>query len=230
MSYTDNTIKKLWSKSGGICAFPDCTQELVCDTQQDVIGRMCHIIGRKARGPRGDFNYDENDLDKEENIILLCPTHHEIIDSDTDKYTVEVLRKMKADHEQSIKQLMSNGTKWDVNVSQLYYINLPRLAILAGMNGFNLNFNELLKVTCLHSLKYDLNYVMLQARKLIKAIHINSIPLNDSLNILHTGQIVEFNQDFRTKNMPYHDKVVSGKYCLPKDINKAPHIYYAYDD
>lgn len=36
------------------------------------------------------------------NLILLCPECHKLIDSDVEKYTVEVLKKMKKEHEEQI--------------------------------------------------------------------------------------------------------------------------------
>src|SRR5205823_551994 len=34
-----------------------------------------------------------------ENLLILCGSHHDVVDDDEDAYTVERLLKMKADHE-----------------------------------------------------------------------------------------------------------------------------------
>lgn len=90
-------------KSGGVCAHPDCDKELL-ETGNEVdnlaiVGEMAHIVGEKRQGPRGDFPLKEEERNKEANLILLCATHHTLIDDQPRTYTVAVLRKMKADHE-----------------------------------------------------------------------------------------------------------------------------------
>ena len=46
-----------------------------------------------------------NDYD---NLILLCPTHHTLIDKEDKIYTVEVLRQMKQEHEKFVAQSMKS--------------------------------------------------------------------------------------------------------------------------
>ena len=38
----------------------------------------------------------------------MCPKHHEEIDSDEEKYKVDVLKKMKKDHEAEIARKVAN--------------------------------------------------------------------------------------------------------------------------
>lgn len=100
-------MKALFAKSGGVCAFPGCGKELVeAGNEQDnlaIVGEMAHIVGEKRQGPRGDFDLSDEDRNKESNLILLCATHHTLIDAQPRTYTVAVLRKMKADHESAIR-------------------------------------------------------------------------------------------------------------------------------
>lgn len=95
------TIKRLFAESGNQCAFPKCTTSIIDDSRGIVLGEICHIKAQKVNGPR----YDENQTNEERhgfnNLILLCPLHHSIIDSDTKSYTVERLINMKSKHEDS---------------------------------------------------------------------------------------------------------------------------------
>lgn len=99
MSISDKTRKILWSKSGNCCAM--CNQKLVVeiDGNNTVIGEECHIISSKQNGPRHKYlpNYDTYD-----NLILMCPTHHKIIDDNEMTYTEELLHMLKKNHENSV--------------------------------------------------------------------------------------------------------------------------------
>jgi hypothetical protein len=96
-AYSPPLLKILFSKSGNRCAFPQCMSPI---TEGDtVIGEICHIAAASPRGPRYDANQDEAARNSADNLILLCPTHHTVIDADVESYTVERLEKMKRDHE-----------------------------------------------------------------------------------------------------------------------------------
>lgn len=97
------TIKRLFAVSGNNCAFPKCPLPLVDESSGKVTGKICHI---KAQSP-GGARYDENQTDEErqgfKNLVLMCPIHHDVIDSDEDSYTVERLNQIKLDHEKSFQ-------------------------------------------------------------------------------------------------------------------------------
>lgn len=94
-------LKILFARSGNICAFPSCSTEII-DKNSVVTGHVAHIEAENPGGPR----YNKNQSDKErfgyDNLILLCPTHHTLVDKDTGNYTVEVLK--------SFKQARESGT------------------------------------------------------------------------------------------------------------------------
>jgi hypothetical protein len=64
-----------------------------------VTGEMAHIVAASSQGPRGRVPLNEDELNRAENLILLCEHHHKIVDSRPRTYTVEVLREMKRLHE-----------------------------------------------------------------------------------------------------------------------------------
>ena len=96
-------LKILWGRSGNSCAFPGCSQILVAQSEKEdyaIIGDMAHIIAASQEGPRGK----SQDVDPGEvsNIILLCPTHHRLIDQDPASYPPEELRRWKQEHEKAV--------------------------------------------------------------------------------------------------------------------------------
>jgi 5-methylcytosine-specific restriction endonuclease McrA len=74
-------IKKLWGRSAGLCAFPGCGTDClpVLSGNVAVIGEMAHIIAREPDGTRGEPEGGPNDYD---NLILLCPTCHTLVDKE----------------------------------------------------------------------------------------------------------------------------------------------------
>lgn len=109
------TRKLLWGHAGNQCAFPDCSQTLIVNLGSDesrvlegagaVIGEEAHIRSGKEEGPRYDPAYPKDMVDGYQNLLLLCPTHHTIIDKgDGRGFSIDELVRMKQDHELSINQ------------------------------------------------------------------------------------------------------------------------------
>lgn len=108
MSISDKVKRKLLSASGGFCGNPSCHRNLFdfFETGEITnIEELAHIIGQKELGPRGDDALPLNDRDEFENIILLCPTCHTIIDKNPKLFSKETISKWKKEHEESIKNL-----------------------------------------------------------------------------------------------------------------------------
>lgn len=94
---SDSTIKRLFALSSNKCAFPQCTTALIHGDV--VVGEICHIKAAKPGGPRYDENQSNIERHGFENLILMCGTHHTVIDSDEEAYTIERLTKLKSKHE-----------------------------------------------------------------------------------------------------------------------------------
>jgi hypothetical protein len=69
-----------------------------------VTGRICHIKARQSGGPRYDPNQTDEERRAFENLLLLCPLHHDVIDSDPVSYRVERLLEIKKEHEGSTQR------------------------------------------------------------------------------------------------------------------------------
>lgn len=97
------TIKRLFAVSGNKCAFPKCPLPLVDEESGKVTGRICHIKARNEGGARYDANQADEERHGFENLVLMCPIHHDVIDSDEDSYTVERLQHIKSEHEKAFQ-------------------------------------------------------------------------------------------------------------------------------
>jgi len=106
--------KFLWGRAGNQCAWSDCTQSLtavagdaeagVLKSQGMVIGEEAHIRSSKPDGPRYDPSFPTELIDAYENLILLCPTHHTVIDKDNgDGWPTDAVLQMKRDHEMRLE-------------------------------------------------------------------------------------------------------------------------------
>jgi len=69
-----------------------------------------HIVAKRKGGPRADPSMPKHELDRYENLILLCPTHHyAVVDAEPQKWTVDKLRAMKAQHEEDIARRLAQS-------------------------------------------------------------------------------------------------------------------------
>jgi len=93
------TVKRLFAVSGNRCAFPGCEERLADVASESVMGEVCHIKAKSSDGPRYDAQQTDEERHGFGNLVLLCPTHHTRVDRDPDRYTVERLLEIKAQHE-----------------------------------------------------------------------------------------------------------------------------------
>ena len=89
----------LWSRSGGLCAFPDCGTYCAVEANNNdlsaLIGHIAHIEASSDAGPRANPSLSSRERDAYDNLILLCATHHVLVDAQDSTYTVEMLREWK---------------------------------------------------------------------------------------------------------------------------------------
>ncbi len=130
MNPTNSTLKALFSLSSNKCAFPGCKAQLV--KRNMVIGDVCHIRGEKPGSPRYDETQNADQRRAAENLILLCPTHHREIDTDVERYPVETLSAMKADHEKRATSVPAD----EANVWQQSFTN-QRIVSVGQVGGFS---------------------------------------------------------------------------------------------
>lgn len=112
---------------GGKCEFRGCEKSIVQDIltgEKSNFSNYAHIVASSANGPRGDKVLSSKLSNDENNIMVLCRDHHKEIDDFPEKYTVNILKDMKREHEAYIKDLMNItkessviGVKYTANIS-----------------------------------------------------------------------------------------------------------------
>jgi hypothetical protein len=113
MGLSDRDRKMLWARAGNRCSYrygdEICNELLFLDGGPRPVnkGEECHIVGEKP----GTARYVDvcPGRDAYSNRVLMCRNHHKVIDDAEDMYTIEVLREMKALHEEQIKRATEQG-------------------------------------------------------------------------------------------------------------------------
>ena len=105
VSYIPEKVKiLLWGKAAGRCQYRGCNDSLYRDdlTQAEFNqSYIAHIVADSPQGPRGHATRSELLKRDINNLMLLCDTHHRLIDREqVDKHTEDVLIEMKKEHEE----------------------------------------------------------------------------------------------------------------------------------
>ena len=122
------TIKRLFAVSGNRCAFPRCEIPLIDNLSGKVTGKICHIKTKKPTGPRYDPNQSDEERDAFENLLLMCPIHHDVIDADPESYGVSRLKEIKARHE----ALWAGGNEPSDDIAKQFLLNITSSTISHG--------------------------------------------------------------------------------------------------
>ena len=93
------TRLRLFAQSAGHCQRPECRQPLFLGGGNKTVhyGEVAHIIAASPIGPRGNAS-PSIAVASYENLILLCPTCHTIIDKAPEAYPVSLVREWKRQH------------------------------------------------------------------------------------------------------------------------------------
>lgn len=103
----------IWAAAGGRCC--KCKIYLVKDLKNGLNksnqGEVAHIEGENDGAKRYNKYQSDEERNSFPNLMLMCPNDHTEIDNDEIKYTVEVLKEIKSNHENWVKnQLASAAT------------------------------------------------------------------------------------------------------------------------
>ncbi len=98
-NFAKKTIDTLANRVGVRCSNPGC-RKLTTGPREDCeyivnIGVGAHITGASRGGPRYDESLTDEQRSSSENGIWLCQNCAKLVDNDTDRYTVELLRDWK---------------------------------------------------------------------------------------------------------------------------------------
>src|SRR6266496_2260193 len=108
MAISADVQRLLLARSGGRCANPGCRADLFPDLESGFVVAaqdMAHIIAQSEAGPRGASSLQSAERDQYENVLLLCPNCHRLVDKMklTGVYDEELLAEWKRQHEERIR-------------------------------------------------------------------------------------------------------------------------------
>ncbi len=121
------------------------------------------------------------------------------------------------------------AVKWTPNISQLTYINVPRISQIAGLEGVQLALDSLPPFSFLNELGWELNRVMVAASEAINKLQLEAVPVEkiswDDKGLV--GATLSFSTVFRTKNGSKLCKARDKRKSLAfsGDLEEDPHIY-----
>jgi hypothetical protein len=102
-----HTQRTLFAASGGYCQNPMCSRELFIEYpgKSIHIAEMAHVFAAKDDGPRANARLSEDERGAFENLILLCPVCHTIIDKAPDVYPDRVIHRWKRSHAERLRSV-----------------------------------------------------------------------------------------------------------------------------
>ena len=113
----------LWAQSGGRCEYDGCNRILYRDLLTKIdcnSAYIAHIVADSADGPRGDIVRSPLLAKDIKNLMLLCDTHHRLIDKEqVEEHPESLLLKMKTKHDERIEKL--TGIVSDKNSTIIWY-------------------------------------------------------------------------------------------------------------
>ena len=84
-----------------------CVEEANNADPSAVIGQIAHIEAKSDAGPRANPLLSDQQRDAYSNLILLCPTHHTLVDARESTYSVDVVRSWKTDMETRFREFLT---------------------------------------------------------------------------------------------------------------------------
>jgi hypothetical protein len=92
-------VKTLFAESRNICFFTRCEERLTNPEWKQVNGEVAHIKGERPGSARYDANQPDTERQGHNNLMLLCPRHHKLIDRlEPGEFTVDRLTEMREMH------------------------------------------------------------------------------------------------------------------------------------
>nr|WP_321353131.1 ABC-three component system protein [uncultured Methanoregula sp.] len=124
--------KLLWGRARSLCSICRCRLDKEKESGEFfTIGINAHIKGENPTAARFDPNMSDKERQNYDNLILLCPTHHEEIDKHPEKFTVSSLQQIKKRHEEfildSIASEIPNLTFAELEIILKYLTGLENL-------------------------------------------------------------------------------------------------------
>ena len=100
------TIIMLWGRAAGRCEI--CNKLLYCDSKYGDMANFAenaHIHAVGATGPRHRDDMRQDEINRIENLMLLCEEHHHLIDTKPEDYSGAFLCSKKEEHENRVRRV-----------------------------------------------------------------------------------------------------------------------------
>ncbi len=100
----------LFVRAGGHCQFDGCNRYLLeheVTLTEGNFAEVAHIVAFREDGPRGRAERQRAHVNAIENLMLLCPGCHKLVDDHPTEYPRSTLEKYKRQHEERIRHLTS---------------------------------------------------------------------------------------------------------------------------
>jgi hypothetical protein len=111
-----------------------------------VIGQECHIVSRSPTGPRAGESPAGLEIDGYDNLVLLCPNCHVLVDARPDQFPRSELQRIKAEHEQTFARRSAPSKPlrmtYEDRFADLKFRHVATGDMLAGLLGSTLSFNH----------------------------------------------------------------------------------------
>jgi hypothetical protein len=102
-------LKTLYASHGGLCAFPDCPYPGSLDDGTPLL-EIAQVYTLAPGGPRSNPALSLADANDESNFILLCPSHHAMIDKMPLEYPAERIIDIRKIHITRVARILSSST------------------------------------------------------------------------------------------------------------------------
>ena len=148
------TVKRLFAVSGNLCYFPNCGTPLVDEESGTVTGEICHIKGKKQGSPRYDPKQSDEEIHSFDNLLLMCPLHHKVIDDDPNSYKISRLEDIKKSHEQSNIGVEEPND----NITNLFILKVTDNQLKYLFPNEELDFNQIIRMIIVYNEDLRMNY------------------------------------------------------------------------
>lgn len=107
---SSRVVLRLVGAASGWCEKPNCPTGSLWHELPDGgavrLAEVAHIVAASDAGPRGDADIPTPELLAFNNLILLCPTCHTVVDGAPEDYPTELLQQWKSEHEGRVRSLL----------------------------------------------------------------------------------------------------------------------------
>lgn len=94
--------------AGGRCEFDGCNKYLLehhVTLTEGNFAEVAHIVAFRPDGPRGQQSVRPKNINRPDNLMVLCPACHKLVDDNPERYTKQTLERYKENHENHVRHM-----------------------------------------------------------------------------------------------------------------------------